>query len=215
SPHEVIENGGNLIESTKSIFPVLILGVILLVCFGAYKIISTVVSDEVGKNKTKIHGPRIETSAALVKTEPQGPVPVSSPAETSESPEASSEKEPVEEVKETPVEKPKPEIVRNFPTIKFYKVRSELFKENEEKTEELASLLPKEIREAASSSPQNVYIKAMDGNTWLSYKIDTNPIMSVIINQGKDLFLQGNEIRVFLGNVNVTRIFYKDRKSVV
>jgi hypothetical protein len=57
---------------------------------------------------------------------------------------------------------------------------------------------------------QNVYIKAFDGNTWVSYKIDAQPIGSAIINKGNELFLQGNEIRLFLGNVNVTKIFYNN-----
>jgi hypothetical protein len=32
----------------------------------------------------------------------------------------------------------------------------------------------------------------------------------VIINKGSDLFIQGSEIRLFLGNVNVTKIFYNN-----
>ena len=44
----------------------------------------------------------------------------------------------------------------------------------------------------------------------MSYKIDTQPIGSVIINKGGELYLQGSEIRLFLGNVNVTRIFYNN-----
>lgn len=57
---------------------------------------------------------------------------------------------------------------------------------------------------------QNVYVAAVEGNTWLSYKIDNKPIESHIISQGGSLFLQGEVIRVFLGNVNVTRIFYNN-----
>jgi len=44
----------------------------------------------------------------------------------------------------------------------------------------------------------------------MSYKVDNKPIESVIISKGNDLFLQGNEIRMFLGNVNVTKIFYNN-----
>lgn len=213
SPHEVIENGENLIESTKSIFPVLILGVVLLVCFGAYQLISTLVNDEAAKNKAKNRGPRIETSAALLhQNEPQEPTPTTPEEKTSPKEEKiGATKEAVEEIPETPTVKPKPEIVRNFPTVNFYKVRSTLFEVNEAKTDEFSSLLSKEAKDAMNPSLQNIYIKAVDGNTWLSYKIDSNPIMSVIINQGKDLFLQGNEIRIFLGNVNVTKIFYNNK----
>jgi hypothetical protein len=72
------------------------------------------------------------------------------------------------------------------------------------------TLLPKQIKDSMNSDLQNLYIRAVEGNTWLSYKIDNNPIESVIINKGNDLLLQGTEIRIFLGNVNVTRIFYNN-----
>ena len=71
-------------------------------------------------------------------------------------------------------------------------------------------ILPEKIKASVNPSLQNVYIRAVDGNTWISYKIDNNPISSVIINKDNDLFLQGGEIRLFLGNVNVTRIFYNN-----
>src|SRR5690606_33557558 len=109
---------------------------------------------------------------------------------------------------ETPA---KPEFQRNFPTIDFRKIRGKLFsvKTNAPENND-TNLLPQAIKDSMNTNLQNVYIRAVDGNTWLSYKIDNNPIESVIINQGKDLFLQGAEIRVFLGNVNVTKIFYNN-----
>ena len=100
---------------------------------------------------------------------------------------------------------------RNFPTVEFKKVRGKLFNvktdapENNDET-----ILPKQIKDSMNSDLQNIYVRAVDGNTWLSYKIDNNPIESVIIAKGNDLFLQGNEIRIFLGNVNVTKIFYNN-----
>jgi cytoskeleton protein RodZ len=72
------------------------------------------------------------------------------------------------------------------------------------------NLITEKIKSSMNSDLQNVYVRAFDGNTWLSYKIDNNPIESVIISKGNDLFLQGNEIRLFLGNVNVTKIFYNN-----
>jgi len=72
------------------------------------------------------------------------------------------------------------------------------------------SLLPDQIKNSTNPELQNIYIKAVSGNTWLSYKIDDKPIESVIINKDSDLFIQGGEIRIFLGNVNVTKIFYNN-----
>lgn len=71
-------------------------------------------------------------------------------------------------------------------------------------------MLPESIKTASTSGMQNIYIRATEGNTWVSYKIDNNPIESVIINKGSDLFIQGSEVRLFLGNVTVTKIFYNN-----
>ena len=215
SPHDVIESGDSIIESTKSILPVVIFGAVILLFVGGYKMISSVVESEVNGQKTKDLGPRIESSSALLK-EPNKTEEVNKP----EAPVATSTAEPeVEESKQTtteetpPVEpvKEEPEFQRNFPTVEFKKIRGKLFtvKTNAPENNDPA-ILPESIKDALNTNLQNVYIKAIDGNTWLSYKIDNNPIESVIINKGSDLFLQGNEMRIFLGNVNVTKIFYNN-----
>lgn len=212
TPNEVIEGGDSIIENTKSVFPVIILGVVILLFVGGYKLISTIVESEVGGHKVKDHGPKIESSAALVNTPQNVEAPASATtagvSDASQAVNTNSEKneEKVVEVKKVP------ELQRNFPTVEFKKVRGKLFSmvegapENDDET-----LIPKQIKDAMNSSNQNIYIKAIDGNTWLSYKIDNFPIESVIINKGNDLFLQGGEIRVFLGNVNVTKIFYNNK----
>lgn len=209
TPHDVIESGDSIIQSTKSILPVIIFGGIILLFVGGYKLISSVVESEVTSHKTKDLGPKIESSSALVKQ----PVKVEEPKKVEPAPTDATTTAP-EEVKveeKVEVKPPVVELERNFPTIDFKKVRGKLFSvktdapENSDET-----ILPKQIKDSMNSDMQNIYIKAMDGNTWLSYKIDANPIESVIINKGSDLFLQGNEIRIFLGNVNVTRIFYNN-----
>jgi len=206
TPHEVIESSDSIIKNTKSALPIVILAVVILVFVGGYKLINSIVENEVVENKTAKVEPKIESSAALVKP----PVEV----------------RPVENNKEAPVvetaavvaapvpkeeAKPLPELERNFPAIDFKKVKGKLFQvrtdapENDDKT-----LLPETIKGTINSNLQNIYIKASEGNTWVSYKIDNSPIESVIISKGSDLFLQGSEIRLFLGNVNVTKIFYNN-----
>lgn len=209
TPHDVIESGDSIIESTKSILPIVIFGAIILLFVGGYKLISSVVESEVNGSKEKDLGPKIESSSALVKQpvkpeEPKKEEPVATTAQTPATA-APAVEAPKEEVK---VE---PDLPRSFPTIEFKKVRGKLFSvktdapENQDET-----ILPKQIKDSMNSDLQNIYIRATEGNTWLSYKIDNNPIESVIINQGNDLFLQGTEIRIFLGNVNVTKIFYNN-----
>ena len=213
TPHDVIESGDSIIESTKSILPIAIFCAIILLFIGGYKLISSVVESEVTSQKEKDLGPKIESSSALVKQ----PVKVEEPkkeetpaAATATTTPNATTATPAAEVKPEEV-KAAPEFPRNFPTVEFKKIRGKLFSvktdapENNDET-----ILPKQIKDSLNTDLQNIYIRATDGNTWLSYKIDNNPIESVIINKGSDLFLQGTEVRIFLGNVNVTKIFYNN-----
>lgn len=210
TPHEVIENSDSLIENTKSVLPIAIFAVIILAFVGGYKMISSVVESEVSDQKTKDLGPKIESSSALVnnpvkKAEPPK-VEAAAPATT----EAATAATPVEEVKPEE-EKPLPDFPRNFPPVDFKKVKGKLFTVKTDAPENSnPEILPEKIRASVNPALQNVYVRAVDGNTWISYKIDANPIASVIISKGNDLFLQGEEIRLFLGNVNVTNIFYNN-----
>ena len=69
--HDVIESGDSIIESTKSILPIVIFGAIILLFVGGYKMISSVVESEVNGQKQKDLGPKIESSSALVKQHEQ------------------------------------------------------------------------------------------------------------------------------------------------
>ncbi|WPU64967.1 helix-turn-helix domain-containing protein [Peredibacter starrii] len=209
TPHEVIESGDSIIDSTKSILPIVIFGAVILLFVGGYKLISTVVESEVNGQQEKDLGPKIESSSALVKQPEKAPEPpkTEATATTAASTEATP---PAAEVKKEEV-KPEPDFPRNFPTIEFKKVRGKLFSVKTDAPEnEDTAILPQQIKDSMNSDIQNIYIRATEGNTWLSYKIDANPIESVIINKDSDLFLQGNEIRIFLGNVKVTKIFYNN-----
>lgn len=207
SPHEVIESGDSIIENTKSFLPLIIFGAIILFFVGGYKLISSVVENEVSNQKTKDLGPKIESSSALVKESSKPAEQKTTNTETKEVSTASTETQKIEEKKADEPES----FQRNFPNVEFKKVKGQLFTvkmDAPENGDEL--ILPKQIKDSMNSDLQNVYIKAVDGNTWLSYKIENNPIISVVMNKGSDLLLQGSEIRVFLGNVNVTRIFYNN-----
>lgn len=208
TPHDVIVSGDSIMENTKSILPIIIFGFIILLFIGGYKLISSVVESEVTDHKIKDMGPKIESSSAIA-IKPTKVEEVKKEEAVGEN--SSTTPAPPAEIEKKAEPKPTPELVRNFPTVEFKKVKSKLFSIRTEAPENNdETLIPKQIKDSINSDMQNIYIKAIDGNTWLSYKIDANPIESVIISKGTDLFLQGNEIRIFLGNVNVTRIFYNN-----
>jgi cytoskeleton protein RodZ len=104
------------------------------------------------------------------------------------------------------------EIRRNFPPKDFRKVTVKLFSVIPDAPEaEDPAIFPENFRSALDRSLENVYVRAVDGNTWLSYKVDGQPIVSIVLETGKDVFLQGKEILMFLGNVKVTRVFYQNK----
>lgn len=209
SPHEVIENSDTILESTKSMLPIIIFGVVILLFVGGYKLVSTIVEDEVGNKKSKDLGPKIESSSALINNHAKKVEPAATPAaSSSESKEATPTTSAAPEEKKEDV---KPQFQRNFPTVEFKKVRGKLFSVKTDAPEnDDTNLLPARIKSSMNPELQNIYIKAVEGNTWVSYKIDDKPIESAIISKDNDLLLQGSEIRIFLGNVNVTKIFYNN-----
>ncbi len=203
----VIESGDSFIESTKSLMPIVIFAGIILLFVAGYKLISSVIESEVTDQKAKDLGPKIESSSALVK-QPEQAKRTEAPANDVGAPGVPNEVPVVANPDEAKLDQ---EFQRNFPPVEFKKLRGKLFSVKMDAPENLDEVvLPKQIKDSMNSELQNVYIRAIEGNTWLSYKVDDGPIQSVIINKDNDLFLQGSEVRIFLGNVNVTKIFYNN-----
>jgi cytoskeletal protein RodZ len=98
-----------------------------------------------------------------------------------------------------------------LPFRRFYKAPTKTFQvlvnapENQDVT-----LLPPNIKAAALANKQNVYIVAHDGDTWISYKKDDQPIRKFVLKQGRRVLIKGDTVLVFLGNMNVTKIFYNN-----
>lgn len=120
-------------------------------------------------------------------------------------------KEPVKEiVKEKKVEAKN--LNGKFPFIKFYSMPRKLFTVLDEAKENTdSSIIPDRIRSKAIDGKQNVYIRATDGDTWISFKVDDNKIKRYVLKQGKGALLQGDEIQLFMGNINVTKIFFNNK----
>ncbi len=70
------------------------------------------------------------------------------------------------------------------------------------------TILPPNIRSSVVPNKQNVFITAIKGDSWLTYKNGSDPVKSFTLRQGRFILIRGDEVRVYLGNVNVTKIFY-------
>jgi cytoskeleton protein RodZ len=178
----------------------------------------TVISDQQAPT-TQVESELVATPQVVTKTEPKIEPKVTPPVKEVVTPVKPVEV-PVVKVEEKPKDQaiaspetvtPKPVTVKRiFPPKDFREIKLKLFAFTEA-NDEVSALLTPEIREKFNKNLENIFITAVDGSTWLSYKIDEGPIEGVQLAQGGDLFLQGKKILLFFGNVKVTRIFYQNK----
>lgn len=211
SPAEVLSQDELLEKRKRIVVPSLVFTGIVVIFVGLYQIVTKTVEDEANQKKAKPYGATFAPSSELADI--SRPIKVAAPLpveEKKEEPEAEVAAKPEEKA---PVDqKPASTARRNFPKKDFRKITSRLFSvltDAPENTDE--KILPARIKSAFDREMENVFIVATEGNTWLSYQVDGAPIESVILEKGKDLFLQGKEVLIFLGNVRVTKIFYQNR----
>lgn len=100
-----------------------------------------------------------------------------------------------------------------FPFVKFRKISaSKIYTVLEEAAENTNSeIFPEDIRSKHEDGKQSLYITAVTEKTWLSYTIDEGEVVTRILKPGQNLFIQGEEIAIFLGNVNATKVFYNNK----
>lgn len=77
--------------------------------------------------------------------------------------------------------------------------------------EELEILLPDKFKVATSPNIQNVFINAIDGDSWITFKVDEKEIKKYVLRQGRTVFIRGSEVRIFIGNSRTLKIFYNNK----
>ena len=159
------------------------------------------------------------TSLVLIAKKSNNITPTQAIVEPVVTPQVISETTPLKDevvIPETPTPSPSPEVVESEekesdPT--FYTARNPLFTfvSDEETEKALESYVPKNIQKSVEPSLQNIYINAVNGPTWLTYKKDNDEIRKFLLEQGQQLFIAGQEIRLFFGNVNAIKVFYNNK----
>ncbi len=91
--------------------------------------------------------------------------------------------------------------------IHFYHAINPLYTIAENIDEESKKLLPAHIINKSTGKKQNVYITAYAGTTWLTYKKDREKIRKVLLEKDQTLFISGDEIRLFFGNIKAAKLF--------
>ncbi|MBY0518314.1 MAG: helix-turn-helix domain-containing protein [Bacteriovoracaceae bacterium] len=223
-PSKILDQDKKAQERQRVIVPAVVFVGVCVVFIGLYQLVTKTIDSEKDSVAEKKYGPTFVPSSELVdlNTNPKPEVKVEEEEKKEVTEEKKVEEEKVveakkEEVKPQEAEKPKPQEAeisarRNFPPKDFRKITVKLFAvmaDAPENTDE--KILPSGIKDSINKGLENVYVTAVEGSTWMSYKVDQAPIESVILEKGKGLFLQGKEILMFLGNVKVTRIFYQNK----
>jgi cytoskeletal protein RodZ len=83
----------------------------------------------------------------------------------------------------------------------------ELFTFRKNEKELVEAYLPKNIQNAIVEGKQNVFLFAFKDAAWITYKVDDKPIKKYTLEKDKGMMLKGDEIRLFIGNVNSAIIF--------
>ncbi|MGB0454561.1 MAG: helix-turn-helix domain-containing protein [Bacteriovoracaceae bacterium] len=71
--------------------------------------------------------------------------------------------------------------------------------------------LPKRFMVAQNAQNQNVFIHALDDDTWITYQSDDSAIKKFILKKGRRILIRGDIVKVFMGNVNATKVFLNNR----
>lgn len=99
-----------------------------------------------------------------------------------------------------------------LPFVKFYpapKNMYEVLPNAEENFDE--KLIPLNIRESVIADKENVFIHAIDGDSWISYKTDDDKIKRFVLKQGRHIIIRGDTILLFMGNATVSKIYYNNQ----
>ena len=81
--------------------------------------------------------------------------------------------------------------------------------------EKIEENLPTQFKNSVIKGKQNVYIRAINGDTWLTYKADDKDIKKFVLKQDKGILIRGEEVRLFLGNINVVKIFLNNQPLMI
>ena len=76
---------------------------------------------------------------------------------------------------------------------------------------DLKELLPEKYRVQPVKGVETVFINAVNGEAWLTYKVDDKDIKKYVLRQGRTLFLKGSLIRLFIGNTYSLKVFHNNK----
>jgi len=101
-------------------------------------------------------------------------------------------------------------VVQDVSLKKISSVEKQFTLEPAPSKEELETLLPERFRVAKTKGTETLFINAVNGDSWVTYKVDDKEIKKFVLRQGRTLFLRGGIIRLFIGNTKNVKMFYNN-----
>lgn len=106
----------------------------------------------------------------------------------------------------------KSEVTINDVNLKNISLGEKQFTEDNSMAEEqLEEIFPSRYKVRVTKGVENVFINAVDGDSWITYKVDDKDIKKYVLRQGRSVFLRGEKIRLFLGNTKSIKVFYNNK----
>lgn len=107
---------------------------------------------------------------------------------------------------------PKTDITVNDVNLKAISLGEKQFTEdNSMPAEKIDEIFPSRYKVRVTKGIENVYVNAVDGDSWITYKVDDKEIKKYVLRQGRSVFLRGENIRLFLGNTKAVKVFYNNK----
>lgn len=76
---------------------------------------------------------------------------------------------------------------------------------------QLSEWLPAYLRSSMVPGKQNVFITAINGDSWLTYREDSGDIKKFVLKEGRHIMLRGDLVLLFLGNLSGVKVFLNNQ----
>ncbi|MBC7538852.1 MAG: helix-turn-helix domain-containing protein [Bacteriovorax sp.] len=93
----------------------------------------------------------------------------------------------------------------------FTKTIKQFTVDNSVTDDKLDEILPARYKVSLNKGIDNIFINAVDGDSWITYKVDDKEIKKYVLRQGRRVFISGENIRLFLKNTSAVKIFYNNK----
>jgi hypothetical protein len=72
-------------------------------------------------------------------------------------------------------------------------------------------ILPESVKDIDLDETNYVYIAAIDGDSWITYKADDQQVLTRTIKKDSSITIKGKNIFIYMGNNDVTKMFYNNQ----